>query len=431
MSWNASRTKRLFPLSSRGIALLAVAAGVLLIGAARMELAALVWGSSFVLLALYCLAGSHIARRLLERHLRDSLEPVGFRLPADGVFPGSPLSAEVESELPRLAPPGFEVCFRACLQWHERAPLRLSVLLPHGRQSRSLSFRAPPRGLYRSETVRLVLRDVLGFTRAELPVPLSEQLRVFPAVKAAELKTIPGGGGEELPHRLKRRASEELLEVRKYYPGDDLRRVHWKLFAHLQQLFLRTGEQTPPPESRFLAILDLSPSPWVPPAEAPELLDAMIEACASGVLALLGRGMQAWVAVTDRPRAVALSLEKADTLLGLASELWWSERLVLELPRSGRREVLLYSLPDSEHQGQLLRACAARNWEVRLFLKELPPRPALAAAPLRRLLFAHSGEAAPRRDGARSLELRRRYEQALRDTEERLRRTRSVHVERI
>jgi len=430
MSWTGSRTSRLFPFSPWGLALLGVAAAVLLLGAVRMELAALIWGSSFVLLALYCLAGSHLTRRVLERHIRRTLEPVDFRLPAEGMFPGARGVAEIASELPRLAMPGFQLWLSASLRWLERPPLDLSVLLPPGRQRGSVGFRAPARGLYRVEVVLLEVRDVLGFTRAEIPVALAEQLRVFPAVHAVELKSLAGSGGEEPPRRPRRRASDELLEVRKYYPGDDLRRVHWKLFAHLQELFLRTGEDTPPPESRFLAILDLSPSPWLPPGEGPDLLDGMIEACVSGVLALLARGMHAQVAFTNRPRPVAASLEKAETLLALCSELWWSEHFELELPRSGRREVLLYSLPGSRRQPQILRACAGRGWDVHLFLKELAPPPVRVGTPLRRLVFREV-EGPPARSSDRADELRRLYERALGEAEERLRWTRSVHVERV
>jgi uncharacterized protein (DUF58 family) len=429
MSWIGSRISRVLPFSPWGFVLLGIAAGVLLLGALRMELASLLWGSSFVVLAVYCLVGCHLSRAALAAHVRSTLEPVDLRLPVEGLFPGAPAEAEVASELPRIAIPGFQVWLAASLEWGDRPPFSLSLQLPAGRQRRVLAFRTPPRGLYRGQTVRLMVRDVLGFTRTEIAVPLAEQLRVFPAVHATEAGIPAAEGGEEMPQRRERRASDELLEVRKYYPGDDLRRVHWKLFAHLQELFLRTGEQTPPPEGRFLAILDLSPSPWVPPEEGSDLLDGLVEACASAVLALLSRGMEAQVAVSDRPRPLQVSLEKAERLLELCSELWWSERLALELPRSGRREVLLYSLPGSARQSQLLRACAARAWPVRLFLKELPALPSPTGSRLRRL-FVREAAGEPEPVGG-SEGLRAGYERVLEETEGRLRRTRSVHVARV
>ena len=436
MSSTGSRINRLFPYTPWGLTLLAAGTGVLVLGAARMELGALIWGSSFVLLALYALAGGHFTRRVLRRYIARNLEPLDFRLPADGLFPGDEGTAEVASELPRAPVPGFQLRFEASLRWQERPPFRLAALLGPGRQRSTLVFRAPSRGLYRSEAICLKVRDVLGFTCSQLVVPLAEQLRVFPAIRPAELKIPPGDGGQELPQRLKRRSSDELLEVRKYYPGDDLRRIHWKLFAHVQELFLRMGEENPPPESRFLAILDLSPSPWLPAGGGADMLDAMIEVCASGLLALVSKGLQAQLAVTDRRPLLSVSFDKMERVLELASELWWNERFELELPRSGRREVLLYSLPGSQRQSQLLRACASRNWQVHLFLKDLPPE-APPSGPRLRRVFLH--EPAPRLERSRpSGEARRRngeqrrlFRQCLEETEARLARTRSVHVARV
>jgi uncharacterized protein (DUF58 family) len=351
------------------------------------------------------------------------------------LFPGDAAAAEVASDLPRILVPGFQLWLSVCLRFHECPPLRLALPLRPGARRDSLEFRAPSRGLYRTETVSLVARDVLGFTRLETVVPLSEQLRVWPSVAPREL-SIPHGNGGEVPlTRRDRRPSEELLEVRKYYPGDDPRRVHWKLFAHVQELFLRMGEQSPPPEFRFLAILDLSPPPWLPRSVSSELLDGLIEACASGLFGLLSSGFQAQLAVTDRQRVVPATLERADRLLALCAELWWDPRLELRLPHSGRRDVLLYSVPGSPLQDALLKACASRGWDVHLFLKELP---AARGAPwtLGRV-FLRDPDTAPVRLGPsgetrrRNTELRRRYRQSLEESAARLGRRRSVHVARV
>ena len=429
MSSPGFRTSTLFPFTPWGLTVLGVAGGVLILGAARMELATLIWGSSFVLLALYALAGSHATCLLLRRRLRRRPAPLDFRLPAGGLFPGTASQAEIDSELPRAGAPGFQLWFAAALSWSERPPLRLAALLSPGRKSSTVSFRAPPRGLYRGDSAALVVRDVLGFTRAEIAVPLAEQLRVFPSVLSGGGPVIPpGSGGEEPPHAEERRASDDLLEVRKYYPGDDLRRVHWKLYAHMQQLFLRTGENVPPPESRFLAVLDLSPSPWLPVSERPEVLDGLLEACVSDLLALLARGLRVQLGATDRPELVCLAPERPEALLGLCSELRWSETLALELPRTGRREVLLYSTAGSPRQRQLLRACALRHWGVHLFVKQLPEPAPPGGSPLRRWFLKETGPP-PRRPAERLL--RERYRQALEESESGRGRMRNLHVARI
>ncbi len=39
----------------------------------------------------------------------------------------------------------------------------------------------------------------------------------------------------------------ELYESRSYFPGDDPRKIHWKLYAHTRSLAIRLGEYEPPP----------------------------------------------------------------------------------------------------------------------------------------------------------------------------------------
>jgi uncharacterized protein (DUF58 family) len=41
--------------------------------------------------------------------------------------------------------------------------------------------------------------------------------------------------------------SDELIEARPYHPGDDTRRINWNAYAHSEILFVRIGEETPPP----------------------------------------------------------------------------------------------------------------------------------------------------------------------------------------
>ena len=88
MSSRGFPIRRLFPYTPWGLTFLTVGTGVLALGAARVELAALIWGSAAVLLAAYALAGVHLSRGLLRRHLDRSIEAVDFRVPSGRLFPG-------------------------------------------------------------------------------------------------------------------------------------------------------------------------------------------------------------------------------------------------------------------------------------------------------------------------------------------------------
>lgn len=238
-----------------GAALLGASAAAAAAGALRQELGALLWGAAFLGLGLYAfltvLLGSLRVRPLLptlSSHPR----------PFDGEtgFPGTPLTSSWPLPLPLRLFPGL------FLQGEVRArrpgrEMRALTLLSPGKTA-EISFPDPQRGVYR---VFMILhgRDALGLFSSSLVLPGEGGLTVFPpAVSPREGPELPslGGGGPAEQRSLRR--SEELFDLRKYQPGDDPRRVHWKLFAHLEELFIRQGEEEPPPSGEYPVFLDLS-----------------------------------------------------------------------------------------------------------------------------------------------------------------------------
>jgi hypothetical protein len=261
------------------------------------------------------------------------------------------------------------------------------------------------RGCYQSREVQIVLGDLLGFTRFPLALALQEKLHVFPAVEPDMVRRPPRlEGGLEVQKRRRRRRSEELLEVRKYFPGDDIRKVNWNIFAHTSELFLRIGEETPPPESRFLVILDTGPTGAVPPRTEADYLDVLVEICAETVLELMNRGYQVFFTRCDSPQLRRLTREKKLDLLGELAGIWWSDRYALELPRQSLYQVLVFSSPGSGNLPRIFEALRKRGGEVRLFFPHLPvseepPRPGLIRNLFLRPETGHAGPALPPDDG--------------------------------
>ena len=378
MSYQGSPTNRRiggggpFPFTRLGVAYLCLSLVILVAGVLRMELGALLWASAFILLAAYCLAAGRITLWILRRYFAKVPDPVDFTVPTGDVFPGSPTRAEVKADIPRRSAPGMKIGFEISLDWLGRESLLLRTDLSGGRNRKAIDFSPPYRGSYVGREAHITVRDLLGFTRASIPIPLTERLRVYPSVRPEQSRRPPSqeGGEEEKRNRTKRR-SEELLEIRKYFPGDDIRRVHWKVFAHTSELFLRIGEETPPPESRFLVILDAAPSSAVPKHVEADYLDGLVERCAATVLELVGRGFQVFFATSDSGLPREITLEKNRELLGFLAGLWWSRRYALELPGQRYREVLLYSSPGSGNLSRLLRELETRGGNVQLFLHDL------------------------------------------------------------
>jgi uncharacterized protein (DUF58 family) len=377
MSYQGSPTKRrlrkLFSFTRWGALFFFLSLFILIIGVLRMELAAILWGSAFTLLAVYSLLANRITQLVLRRFFEKAPDPVDFTLSAAGVFPRSVATAQLNAQLPRYRAPGIKIRFEILLYWTGREPLRLSCDLRGGRNRRVFEFSPAYRGVYQSREVHIVLSDLLGFTRFPLTLALAERLRVYPAVQPEEVRRPPSlEGGQEENRRMRKRRSEELLEVRKYFPGDDIRKVHWKVFAHTSELFLRIGEETPPPESRFLVILDSAPTKVVPTRIEADYLDSLVEICAATVLEVLARGYQVFFALCDSPQLRQVTLEKKLQLLGESAGIWWNDRYALELPPQYPSQILLFSSPGSANLPRIFGDLQKRGGDVKLFFPDLP-----------------------------------------------------------
>jgi uncharacterized protein (DUF58 family) len=280
--------RAVFPLSPRGLVLLALSVLILVEGVTRTDLAALFWGTSFLLFTVYALAAGHLFRLSLRHRNTTAPDWLTVVLPSSGVSAGEDAEAHVAARLPRVVAPGFAVRLTLPLAWHDRRIDSISQRLSPGRNQDSVRFRAAHRGVYTSREAVLEMRDILGFTVHRLAVPLRESLIVFPPLHASdELARFMEQADESSVYARRRRRSEELLEARKYYPGDDMRRLNWKVFAHLNELFLRVGEEVPPPESRILIVLDSTANPLVPHDLAADYLDSLVDSCASLLVSLL------------------------------------------------------------------------------------------------------------------------------------------------
>ncbi len=402
------RAAVIFPFSTRGLLLLLLAALLLASGLARSDLAALFWGASFLLYTLYALLASHFSMLLLKRTKAAWPDFLTVIMPSTGMSRGDTGEAHVAARLPRALAPGFLVRFSLPLVWHDRSVDSVSCRLGAGATERTVRFPAGARGVYRSEEAVLHVRDVLGFTSSDMRVAMMETLTVHPSVTQERSWRILAEGEAPSSTTTRRRRSEELLEVRKYYPGDDARRLNWKVFAHSRELFLRVGEETPPPESRILFVLDATENPLIPRSLRGGYLDALVDSCASALDALLG---DQTAVLLCRPGAADCRQypqeKRAELLAALADQWWAAEPWQPPLPAHARLHAVVFSTPGSPGLAPILGQIRDRGWTTSLFLKE-PPAAGKAPGPrLRELLFVpeekSSHEAAADIGKARSL----------------------------
>jgi uncharacterized protein (DUF58 family) len=378
-----------FPLSLRGLLIVMLSAGILATGLIRADLAALFWGSSFLLFIAYAMAANHLVRLTLRRRRDTQPDFLSLALPPAGIFPDEEAEARVAARLPRSFPPGISVRLLLPLSWHERRFEGISLRLAPGKNEKTLPFTARCRGAYASAEAILEARDLLGFSVSRLSVPLRESVTVFPSLRAPlELTRFMEQADDSAVYVRSRRRSEELLEARKYYPGDDVRRLNWKVFAHLNELFLRIGEEVPPPESRILFVLDCAANPLVPRALAADYLDRLVETCASLIVSLLGRRIDVMLSVPGGRECRSYTEESRAALLAALADAWWTDAdWKPELPGRRGLHVAVFSSPGSPGLERILSRVRSQGWSVSLFIKGLDPEPPADARRLKEMLF--------------------------------------------
>jgi uncharacterized protein (DUF58 family) len=386
---SAGRLARaVFPLTVRGCIILPLSATLLVVGSLRADLAALFWGAGFLLFCAYALVGGHLIRFALARRQAAGAALLSVTLPSRGLAPTEKAEALAQSALPRAFAPGFAARFSVPLRWHDRRITTLGRSLPPGADQWQVPFTAAERGVYRSNGAVLEVRDVLGLTSHRLIVAQEDSLTVFPRVTGAEeLSRFLEQAEDSAVWSRRRRRSDDLLEARKYYPGDDMRRLNWKVFAHLDELFLRVGEEVPPPESRVLCVLDTTANPLIPRAYRADYLDELVETVASLMTLLAARGVTVLLSLPGMTTCRSFEPESLPLLLAILSDAWWTDAPWTPALPASPVHVLVFSTPGSHGVPAIMTAVNARGWGTSLLIKGASAPPPVRLPRLRDLLF--------------------------------------------
>jgi uncharacterized protein (DUF58 family) len=264
-----------------------------------------------------------------------------------------PAGSRVELIFPKAAffrLPGILVRCRVCLKTQDGRVVE-QLFDPGFSDPAARTFPIPLRGAYYSDYDIIVIGDALGFFEFLFYLPQGAELsagpRILASPKAAEealpLKTRSGGVEQRTDVHYRR--TDDLTDHRPYIPGDDPRRINWKLYSHGGSLFVREGEPEPPPHSLLLIVVDTETDPVLYSLEAgrravdllcENALAAALECSTKGMDVLAGYSGGKIQGGTAAELAVAMALPASLPLCAEPADYPESDRayLILALPRT-------------------------------------------------------------------------------------------------
>ncbi|MHC6204633.1 DUF58 domain-containing protein [Breznakiellaceae bacterium SP9] len=219
------------------------------------------------------------------------------------------------------------------------------------------------RGAYYSAYDELLIMDALGLLSVSFRIPQAQDARLSasPQPKDYYLSLKPIYGGAEQRREVNYQKTDDLIDHRPYVPGDDPRRINWKLFGHAGDLFVREGEPEPPPHSQLLILIDSHVDPELFTAEAARAaVDLLCEIALTLLIDFTEKNLSVKLGYTN---GTIHEGSRAELSAVLAFPYAISLNEPAELPLSHKeRSILLLALPRSAFsQSAGLDHCIAKR----------------------------------------------------------------------
>ncbi|MFP3091537.1 DUF58 domain-containing protein [Treponema sp. TIM-1] len=327
-----------------GIAAGIVALLALAVGGLRKELVLTLMNSVYIAVLAYSFLGVLI---LAGAHKKNALA-LSVRLAVRNISPGSRgellLTRNGAGRGHFFRFPGILVRYELQLATRDGRIIRY-VFDPDNLEEDQRFFPVRERGAYYSAHDGFIITDCLGFFRVSFPIPQDGGPRLLalpaPAEEPPPVYIQSGGNSQRTEFNFQR--TDDLTDHRPYIPGDDPRRINWKLYGHGGELFVREGEPEPPPHSRLVILVDTQADPLLfTPETARSGVDLLCENALALALEYLDRGMDMQAGYTGGAIRGGSAAELAEALAYPAAlPLSAGE----DLPEVSDRGVLLLALP--------------------------------------------------------------------------------------
>jgi uncharacterized protein (DUF58 family) len=234
------------------------------------------------------LAGMIVSGIISRRNLRAlacTVEQTGE------IFAGRPawIGVTVENRSTRITAQGIWFLHEALSR-----PLYVALLRPREKRTYTLEAIFPRRGVFATGDAGTMSRFPLGlfrkYRRASWPAPVV----VYPNPECTDRRDDPGDASSGTSAYSTRRGfGADLLTLREFVSGDDVRDLHWKQSARLQKWIVR--ERQDERSRRVIFVVENAVSDPFDPVELARVEKA-IAAAAGQALALLESGGEAGLA---------------------------------------------------------------------------------------------------------------------------------------
>jgi len=233
-------------------------------GAIRRELVLTLTGAVILAIWAYCLVMTLLLALIHRRRAKN----IFIRLEPEKIVCAGRTNAVYRENNPAYAGknifqfPGILVRCRIILKTNDGRRVTYDFK-PDNKNSIQQDFQVNKRGAYFSAFDEFAVFDILGLFRFAYRIPSVDVAENG----AARLLVSPGAGAEPLPVKAKGgeairqdsatlERTDYLIDHRPYVPGDDPRRINWKLYGHGGELIVRQGEREPPPSSALTILID-------------------------------------------------------------------------------------------------------------------------------------------------------------------------------
>jgi len=365
-----AKVRAVFVPRTMGIFVLLIIIFAFTAGTARQELALVLTGAVFLALWAYCLVMTLVLAVTHNRRARRAFIRISPREVAAGDSAEAAYSereaAAFKGGIPQL--PGILV--RCRLQLVTKDGRRIRCAFNPADTSPHL-FNVEGRGAYFLSSFEFVIFDILGFFCFAYRLPAGNDAQLLASPRAAdEPPAVKARAGESmLKPEFSIQRTDNLIDHRPYVPGDDPRRINWKLYSHGGGLFVREGEYEPPPQSNIVILIDTEYDPLLYSLpDARRGIDFLCENALAAALACAESGMSVLTGYSGG------TIGRGDVSAALAQEL----ALALAWPAAVPLPAAIKFPAVPDNCGIIVFALprtSAENSVIDRFINENPKRP--------------------------------------------------------